>query len=527
MPFPMVALALLLQAPAPTTVTIAVGQEPTRPIPTLLAGQANIDVAAQLFLPLAHVGPKLVTSGDKEFEPALARRWTRRDDRTLAFDLDPRARWHDGAPVTSADVVFTLARAKDAAVSPTTAPQLAEIESVTAEGDGRVVFRFRRAYGEQLYDAIHHVSILPAHLLAALPPADVERSAFMRQPVGSGPYRWVRQVPGELTELAAVPDFFLGRPGVERVIFRLAADPEARLNLLLSGAVDALDNVIPPLANLERVRAQPGLRVVAAPTTTLGFMLMNQQARGRGAPHPVLGDLRVRQALIRALDRETMVRAALGDFAKVPYGPVSQLLWIDDPSERPPPPDTALARRLLAEAGYRDADGDGVLERNGQPLRLGLMVPAPSALRRQLALVAQAQWRAVGVQADIEIAEVATYLDRRRRGDFDLDFSATTQDPTPSTLLQSWTCAGVGANNVASYCAPQVDSLLAAARFGRGDTRRAWRAVVRRIEADAPAVFLFATANASVLSRRLGDAALRPDSWWRDLYRWRVRPDGR
>ena len=95
-------------------------------------------------------GPTSITSGDKSFVPLLAKSWTRRDSVTLAFDLDERAKWQDGVPVTARDVVFTFERARDPAIAPRLAELLRRITSVTAEGDRRVVFQFSRAYAEQI-----------------------------------------------------------------------------------------------------------------------------------------------------------------------------------------------------------------------------------------------------------------------------------------------------------------------------------------------------------------------------------------
>ena len=87
------------------TIVIVIGAEPTLPVPGLSSGKANVDVASLMFLPLARPGKKLVTTDEKSFEPVLAKSWARRDSLTLVFDLDPRAKWHDGVPVTSRDVV--------------------------------------------------------------------------------------------------------------------------------------------------------------------------------------------------------------------------------------------------------------------------------------------------------------------------------------------------------------------------------------------------------------------------------------
>lgn len=504
------------------------GQEPSVPIPlfALDHGSGSMDVADQLFLRLASLGPTMTTAGDKAFVPLLARSWSRRDSVTLIFELDPRARWHDGKPVTARDVVFTFGCARNPKVSPQTATLLRAVASVAAEGERRVVFRFSRAYNEQFYDATYHVAIAPEHLLAAIPPEEWETSDFAKHPVGSGPYRWVRQVPGEFVELAADTTFFLGRPKIGRLFFRFASDPDARLNLLLSGQADVLETVVPPLTNLRRIAADPGLRVILVPSLTVGYVLFNQWSRtDRTRRHPILGDRAVRQALVLALDRESIGRAVYSVYSQVPVGPVSQLLWIRDPSMKPPPYDTATARKLLAARGWTDHDGDGILDKGGRPLSLALAIPSSSGTRRHMGLLAQEQWRRVGIQVELSIMDFPLFIQRRHAGDFDMDISAVTQDPSPSGLVQSWSCAGVSGSNVAGYCDARVDSLIERARFAPGNGLTLWHEVIRTINEDVPAAFLFAPSSATVVRRTVGDVHVRPESWSSAIWRWSVLAD--
>ncbi|HKU62264.1 MAG TPA: ABC transporter substrate-binding protein [Gemmatimonadales bacterium] len=532
-PYPtLLLLALLATAPAaaqraPTSIVIVTGGEPTMPIPTLMEGPqsnvANFEVADHLFLRLANLGPGLITAGDRGFVPMLARSWSRRDSVTLVFELDPRARWHDGAPVTSRDVVFAFARARDAAIAPKLATLTQNITAVEADGDHRVIVRFRRPYAEQLYDATWHVAPLPSHLLARLSPEALARSAFVEHPIGDGPYRWVRRVPGEFIELAADTTFFLGRPGIDRVIIRSAADADARLNLLLSGQADAMDNVPPPTSNLQRVGADPDIRLVPVPSSTLGFLLFNQRARRDSTrPHPILADADVRRALVLALDRQVLVRAVMGEYGEVPFGPASPLLWIRHGAGTPLRQDREAARRLLAARGWADHDRDGVLDRNGVPLALALNYPGTSAVRRTMAQLIQEQYRQVGVRVDLAQFEFPVYLERRDAGDFDIDFSSSVQDPSPSGLTQSWTCAG--GTNRAHYCDPAVDSLITRAIDSQGDTGPLWKRVLQRIEQDAPAAFIFAPTYVYAVNRRYRDVTIRPESSWIGLWRWSVGP---
>jgi peptide/nickel transport system substrate-binding protein len=488
------------------------------------ANVGNFDVADQLFLRLADLGPKLLTTGDGDFVPGLASSWTRRDSITLAFELDTRARWHDGTPVTAQDVVFTMSRAKNPALAPRVSDLLRQIVSVTAEGKSRVVFRFARPYAEQLYDATFHVAPIPAHLLDTIPPAELARSAFARHPIGSGPYRWVRNLPGQFVELAAVTDFFLGRPKIERLVFRIASDPTARLNLLLSGQADAMDVIPPPQDNIRRIAADTSLRLISVPSSTLGYLLFNQRdPKNRARPHPILADIRVRRAITLGLDRRQLVLAVFGPQGVVPYGPVSQLLWIRRGAPEPELANPAEARRLLASTGWGDSDGDGTLDRQGQPLRLLLSLPNTSGIRRQMALLIQEQLRRIGIQIEIQQLELSVWQERRVAGDFDLDFTGASQDASPSGLTQSWSCTG--GNNVAGYCDRGVDSLMYQAILGRGDPAETWHETLRRIEEGAPAVFLYAPTFVYAVNRRYRSVTIKPHSGWITVRKWSVSQD--
>jgi peptide/nickel transport system substrate-binding protein len=508
-----------------TSLVIVTGGQVTLPIPTLMEGPeasvGNLDISDQLFLRLAELGPKLVTSGESDFVPGLAKSWTRRDSITLAFDLDTRARWHDGAPVTAKDVLFTISRAKNPAVAPRLSELLRQIVSVTAEGKDRVVFRFARPYAEQLYDATFHVAPLPAHLLDSIAPSALALSSFAKHPIGSGPYRWVRNVPGQFVELAAVEHFFLGKPKIERLIFRTAADPTARLNLLLSGEADAIDIIPPPPDNIRRVSTDTALRMISVPSSTVGYLLFNQRdPKNRARPHPILADVRVRRAITLGLDRRQMVQAVFGPHAAVPYGPVSQMLWIRQGAPEPEGANPAEARRLLASTGWGDSDADGTLDRQGQPLRLLLTLPNTSGIRRQMALLVQEQLRRIGIQVEIQQLEFPIWQERRSAGDFDLDFSGVVQDASPSGLTQSWTCAS--ANNVGGYCDRAVDSLMSESIVGHGDPAGTWIETLRRIEEGAPAVFMYAPTFVYAVNRRFRAVTIRPHSAWITVRKWSV-----
>ena len=516
-----------LDAQAPGgTIVIVTGEQATVPVPTLIEGaagtRANQELADQLFLRLAVRKPGRATSDEKGYEPQLARSWSRRDSLTLVFGLDPRARWHDGKPVTARDVVFTFGRARDPQIAPSLAAQLQHVRDVRAEGEYRVVISFDEVYGEQFFDATYYVQPIPAHLLASLPADNISRSDFVRAPVGDGPYRFVRSVPGESVELAAEPGFFLGKPGLARVIFRTATDPAARMNLLLSGEADAMASVVPPMSNRTRLERTGDFRLITTPSDLLGYLLFNyRNPADTSRPHPILADARVRQAMTLALDRHAMALSQFGPYSVVPFGPVSQMLWLGNVSPKAPRQNVARARALLREAGWNDSDGDGTLDRGGEPLSVSLIVPSSSIMRRDIGVMAQEQLRQVGVRLEVIVLERPVWQERFVSGRFDVAFGALRQVPSPSSLIDSWTCRG--ANNVSHYCDPAVDSLLSTAIVTQGNAAPMFVDALSRIEQDAPATFLYAPLEVIAVHKRYAEVELRDGSPWLMLWHWHVR----
>src|SRR5690606_11423216 len=162
---------------------MAVRQEPVAPVPYIGPSTAgNADVADQLFLRLATLGSGARTTGDDALVPELAQRWIRRDARTVDFLLDPRARWHDGVPVSAADVTFAWDLIRTPVLGVDQAPYEL-IDSVLALDARTVRVRFRRPSAEQVYTAGFLLQPLPRHLIGTLPADSLGSSAFARGPV--------------------------------------------------------------------------------------------------------------------------------------------------------------------------------------------------------------------------------------------------------------------------------------------------------------------------------------------------------
>lgn len=522
---PVMALGLAACAAEPPclecgVIVIASGSDADALLPVFAQGTGR-QVSDQLFLKLADMGLAANTVGDSGFVPRLAESWTFEDDRTIVFRLDPGARWHDGMPVTSADVTFSFAAYRDTLIGAPAAPLLATVDSVRARDDHTVAFHFARAYPEQFFDATHHIRILPKHLLDTVPRSAWRTHALARSPVGSGPFRLAQWRPGELIELVADSGFFGGVPGPSRLIWRIVPDFGVAVTQLVGGEADFVEAVVGP-ENIARAEAAPDVRLVEYPSVAYAYLGFNLRGpRGAGG-HPLLGSRALRRALAAATDREAVVRAVLGGRGTVPPGPTTPAIWIAAGAEPQLPFDSGAAARQLDSLGWRDADGDGIRERGGRPLGFDLLIPSSSGIRQRAGVILQEQYRRVGVEVRLVPLEFNVWLDRARAGRFDAIMGAWQIDLSPTGLRELWGSDGIGGSNYGAYTSAAFDSLVAQAALTADPAvgRALWHRAIRVINDDAPAVWLFSPKTLAGVNRRVGNVTLRPDEWWATLWTW-------
>jgi len=480
------------------------------PVTTVTTG---INVSDLIFCRLAELTPALNTVDDSGFRPVLARRWEHPDSLTIVFHLDPRARWQDGRAVTAADVAYTFGVYRSPEVNAALAPFLAAIDSVTVRDSLTAVFRFKRWYPEQLYDATYHMRILPHHLLDTIPAAQLATSAFARAPVGDGPYRFASWAAGSEIRLTADSSWFLGRPGLDRLVWRITPELATAVSGLLAGEADAME-IIPARGQLERVQQSADVRLVPYPSPFYAAIVFNLR-------RPAFAAREVRRAIAMAVDRETVVRSVFGPFAQVAVGATSPMQWIWSDSIRQPAFDTAAAARALDAAGWRRAAG-GWRASRGAVLRFDLLVPTSSQVRQQAAVILQGQLKRIGVDLRIQPLEFTVMERRTQTGDFDAAFVSRTIDPSPSSVLQWWS-PGAG-DNIGRYADTVFQALTAAALRARTRAAAAplWREALERLNDEAPAIFLFSPRNNAAVATRIDHVTIRPDDWLATVTDWRV-----
>jgi peptide/nickel transport system substrate-binding protein len=495
------------------TLVVAATGEPASLVPPLIVETVGRDISDQIFERLAVLSPGAAPIDPAAYRPGLADKWERVDSLTWRFRLRQGARWHDGKPVTADDVVFSFDAFSDSIFDAPARSNLAGKLRATAEDSATVRIAFSEPSPEQLYDATYHVRIFPRHVWDTIPRPRWSADTALGHLVGSGPYHvqdWQR---GRFLSLVADSTRAAGNhtPPIRRVIWRFALDPDAALNLVLGHEADLMETVGAP-DRVQRVARDTTFRTITYPAAVYGFLAF-RVADAAGRPHPVLGDVELRRALTQAVDRPTISRALFGEGTRVPPGPMSQLLWIWDDGTRVLKFDSTQARKTVARL------------KASHPLdRVDILVPATSSSRRQLALVIQEAWRKAGVNATVTTVEFPVFQERLAKGRFDTYIGAYLDEPTPRGLADQWTRAGWGAGNYGHYGNPVFDSLLSAASREQdaGNAKRRWREAMDTLNADAPAIFLYALANTAAVQRRLEGVKLDPYSWLSGLPTWRV-----
>ena len=490
------------------TVVVAATGEPSSLVPPLVFETVGRDIGDQVFERLADLGAGASPLDPAAYRPRLAERWEQIDSLNWRFHLRPEARWHDGRPVTADDVAYSFEVFADSALDAPARSYLAGRLRAVAEDSATVRISFTEPSPEQLYDATYHVRIMPRHVWASIPRDQWAADTAVAHLVGSGPYRVLDWKRGQFLTLAA-DSAASGRerPAIRRAVWRFAPDPDAALNLVLGHEADLLEAVGAP-NRAQRVTADTSFRLATYPAAVYGFLAF-RLADAAGRPHPVLHDREVRRALTEAVDRPTLARAVFGEGTRVPPGPMSQLLWIWDDSTRMLAFDSAHARRVLSRGPARSLD---------------ILVPATSPTRRQLALVIQEAWRKAGVNATVTTVEFPVFQERLAKGRFDSYIGAYLDEPSPRSLGDQWSKAGWSVLNYGRYGNPVFDSLLGRARQQADvvTARRQWREAMDTLNADAPAIFLYAPANRAAVQRRLKDVKLDPYSWLSGLREWGI-----
>jgi peptide/nickel transport system substrate-binding protein len=443
--------------------------------------------------------------------PRLAESWELSEDRrTMTFTLRGAVRWHDGRPVTAADVVFSVEQVRDPRVENRSyGPLFRDLVSIDAVDERTVRVRFSQT-GPDTLEA-WRLPIIPRH--RAEPGDALLTGEFSRHPIGCGPFRFVRFVSDEEIVLEANDDYWDGRPRIDRLVFRIYPDQRTGFQALLGGDLDIM-SVAPDLwREAQQSRAAERLDHFAYYRLNVWQVGWNQDGS-----NPFFTDPRVRRAMLLALDREKFIDGILHGLARpavTTYHP--DLVWTD-PAIEPLRYDPDEARRLLEQAGWSDADGDGVRERAGRPFHFTLMILASTQpVNDQMAVWQQQRWAEIGIEARIEKLEWRQFRERRAAHAFEAAMAAFSFTPSPDQFELYHSSAREGGYNHVGFSDPEVDRLLERGRteWDPDERRRIYYRLQARLHELQPIGCLFHFASPVLHDRRLQGIVPSPLDHWR------------
>lgn len=509
------------------TLVVSTASDADNLFPPLIISSQGRQVAEQIFEPLADVGDSLNVFGDAGFIPRLADSWTwAPDSLSIAFHMNPRARWHDGKPVRASDVKFTISLSKDPAVAAPIAPLLSNIDSVSVADSLTPVFWFKHRSAQEFYDAATVALIVPEHVYGGIAPAALASSDVLRHPVGSGRFKFRRWVPNATIEIVSNRDHYRAPAKLDRVIWTIApGDFNAASTRFLAGEADFFPSVRPDM--MAQIAKSPNLRLIEYPGFKFGYMVFNMlDPKNPKAPHPLFHNVAVRRALTMAIDRAALVRNVFDSLAVPSIGPTVHAMGTADTTIAQIPYDPARAMHVLDSLGWRTA-ADGIRARAGRQMAFTIMVPSSSKDRERLAVLMQDQFKRVGVKVNILSVEPNVFERQQATHAFDAAIETWLADPSPGGIRESWGSDAArtdGSKNYGAYANPAfdraVDSALAAP--SRAAARLLFSRAFQTLISDAPAIWLFEPRNVVGIQKRIHTAPLRPDAWWAHLADWYV-----
>ena len=369
--------------------------------------------------------------------------------------------FHDGTPLTAEDVVFTFNQA------------------VRAQGKTDVTgLREAVAIGPRTLELRLHkpqITFIARLVTLGIVPAHSYGPEYGRHPVGSGPYRFARWDEGRQMVMEANPRYYGEKARIQRVVF-LYLEEDAAFAAARSGTVQAV-HVPASLAS----RKVPGMRVVSVPSVDnrgISFPVLPRRAAaepgGFNVGNDVTCNLALRKAINVAVDRKALVKGVLEGYGSPAFGPVSQLPW-NEPKGNISDGQPETARGILAADGWRDSDGDGVLEKDGRKAEFTLLYPADDLIRQGLAMAVADMLQPVGIHA-IVTARSWDDIYRRMHGDA-VVFGFGSLDQTEMYNLFN-SASQVGAlYNAGKYRNPTVDAYLDRAQAAPSETEamELWR----------------------------------------------------
>jgi peptide/nickel transport system substrate-binding protein len=481
-------------------------------IPPLASDAASHGIASLVYNGLVKYNGQLMLVGD------LAEGWEiSPDGLTITFKLRKGVKWHDGAPFTAQDVLFTYQVMVDPKTPTAYSGDYLQVKKAEAPDD----YTFRVTYPQPFAPALGSwgLAILPKHLLAG---QELIKSPLSRHPVGTGPYIFKEWKAGDRISLAYNPDYFEGRTYLNGYIYMIKPDMATMFLELKAGNIDRMG-----LTPLQYVR-QTQYRRFEQMYNKYRYTSFSYIYLGYNLTEPKFADRRVRQALTHAINKPEIIDGVLFGLGQPATGPYKPGTWFYNPNVPKFPYDPDKARALLAEAGWKP-NSKGVMEKDGQPFEFTILTNQGNEVRSRTAEIIQRRLKEVGILIKIRTVEWAAFLKEfidKGRFEAVLLGWTTGQDPDMFDIWHS-SKTRPGELNFVRYKNPEVDALLEKGRhtFDQKKRQEYYFRFQEILAEDQPYTFLFIPEALPAISRRVHGIVPAPAGLDYNFNKWYV-PQG-
>lgn len=417
-----------------------------------------------------------------EPEPLLATGWEIPNETTYIFTLREGVRFHDGTDFNADAVKAVFDYMLDETVASPRAGDFGLVESVEVLGEHQIAFHLKEPFGVFLAQLTRGYIMSPAFLRTATP------EQFDTAPIGTGPFKVVKWIKDDQIVLERFDDYWdEDLPYLDRLVYKILPDHLVKVVALKTGDVDLIDNL--PATEIDSLTNDPNFVFVSRPSTGYRSIYLNCES-------PPFNDVRLRQALAWAIDRDSMIRLATLGIGQPAYGPIAPSQWAFDPEFKPHTRDVGRAKALLAEAGLP----------GGFTFTIKVST-SPEEIR--MAEVLQQQLDEVGITMNMLTGEYTALRSTVIAGDYEAFFVGWLGGPDPDYNMWN-SFHSDGWFNWVRYKNPEVDRLLDEARQISDISRRTelYRQAQEIVATDAAMVFLkfpYFAADGQAHSKRVQD----------------------
>ncbi len=478
----------------------------------MLSGDASSHAIAGLIFPgLIRYNPKWEIEGDlaESFE-------VKNDGKTIVFHLHKNVKWQDGKPFTSADIMFGYKTIIDPKTPTAYSEDYLQVSRAEAPDDHTFIVHYDKPFAPAL-GSWGSLTVLPKHLLEG---KDITKSELTRRPVGIGPYRFVDWKTQERVKLKAEKGFFEGEPYIRQYIFRVIPDTATQFLELKAGGIDMMS--LTPI----QYKKQTGTKEFSQNFQKFKYLGNGYTYLGYNLQRKIFQDKRVRQALTYAINKEEIIEGALLGLGKPATGPFKPGTWAHNPNAGRYGYNPEKAKQLLAEAGWKDSDGDGLLDKDGKKFAFTIVTNQGNNQRKKAAEIIQRRLKDIGVTVKLRVIEWASFIKEfiNKRA-FDATILGWSLSPEPDQY-DIWHSSKTGEAefNFVSYKNDEVDKLLEKGRrtFDQKKRQKAYHRLQEILADEQPYTFLYVPESLPVLTKRIHGVELTPtgigyrwpNRWW-------------